>query len=51
MNLKKWNMDDRRRICIENPMLGMKSISEGLEEAWFLVPEDFAKKTLVLGLL
>lgn len=63
---KSWNMDDRRRICIENPTFENMNdvvdvISAGpkrnspvrkiaLEETWFLVPEDFAKKALVLGL-
>ena len=67
---KSWNMDDRRRICIENPtfadmdevvdVIENRNMPESyknspvrkiaLEETWFLVPEDFAKKALVLGL-
>lgn len=66
---KSWNMDDRRRICIENPTFAdMNEVVDvienrnlplykdspvrkiALEETWFLVPEEFAKKALVLGL-
>ena len=67
---KSWNMDDRRRICIENPTFAdMNEVVDvienrntpfeyknspvrkiALEESWFLVPEEFAKKAIVLGL-
>lgn len=59
-----WNMG-RRSVCIENPTFetsddlmallesGVKDVADAnilKEEVWYLVPEEFAEKALVLGL-
>lgn len=60
-----WNMGYRRPVCIEDPTIEdreevMDIFSPGrqipdakyqeMDEAWYLVPEEFAEKALVLGL-